>query len=32
MSVWNKALEAVGLWHDQLLAESNGKEGWVSLH
>ena len=27
MSVWNKALEAVGLWHDQLLAESNGKEG-----
>ena len=27
MSVWSKALEAVGLWHDQLLAESNGKEG-----
>ena len=27
MSVWSKALEAVGLWHDQLLAESNGKDG-----
>lgn len=27
MSVWSKALEAVGLWHDQLLAESNGKQG-----
>lgn len=27
MSVWSKALESVGLWHDQLLAESNGKEG-----
>ena len=27
MSVWSKALEAVGLWHDQLLAESNGKNG-----
>jgi glucose-6-phosphate isomerase len=27
MSVWSKALEAVGLWHDQLLAESNGKAG-----
>ena len=27
MSVWSKALEAFGLWHDQLLAESNGKEG-----
>ncbi len=27
MSVWSKALEAVGLWYDQLLAESNGKEG-----
>ena len=27
MSVWTKALEAVGLWYDQLLAESNGKQG-----
>lgn len=27
MSVWTKALEAVGMWYDQLLAESNGKEG-----
>ncbi|MDC0295293.1 glucose-6-phosphate isomerase [bacterium] len=27
MSVWTKALESFGLWHDQLLAESNGKEG-----
>jgi len=27
MSVWSKALEAVGLWYDQLLAESNGKHG-----
>lgn len=27
MSVWSKALEAFGLWHDQLLAESNGKAG-----
>ena len=27
MSVWSKALESVGLWYDQLLAESNGKEG-----
>jgi glucose-6-phosphate isomerase len=27
MSVWSKALESVGLWHDQLLAESNGKQG-----
>jgi glucose-6-phosphate isomerase len=27
MSLWSKALEAVGLWYDQLLAESNGKEG-----
>ncbi|MBC8352429.1 MAG: glucose-6-phosphate isomerase [Planctomycetes bacterium] len=25
MSVWSKALEAVGLWYDQLLAESLGK-------
>ncbi len=27
MSVWSKSLESVGLWYDQLLAESNGKEG-----
>jgi len=27
MSVWTKALESFGLWHDQLLAESNGKAG-----
>lgn len=27
MSVWSKALEAVGMWYDQLLAESNGKNG-----
>ncbi|QDS95340.1 Glucose-6-phosphate isomerase [Roseimaritima multifibrata] len=27
MSVWSKALESVGMWYDQLLAESNGKEG-----
>lgn len=27
MSVWTKALESVGLWYDQLLAESNGKDG-----
>ncbi|HJN11227.1 MAG TPA: glucose-6-phosphate isomerase [Pirellulaceae bacterium] len=26
LSVWSKALEAVGLWHDQLLAESLGKD------
>ncbi len=25
LSVWSKALEAAGLWYDQLLAESNGK-------
>jgi glucose-6-phosphate isomerase len=25
LSVWNKALESAGLWHDQLLAESLGK-------
>jgi glucose-6-phosphate isomerase len=25
LSVWSKALEAVGLWYDQLLAESLGK-------
>jgi glucose-6-phosphate isomerase len=27
MSVWSKSLESVGLWYDQLLAESNGKQG-----
>lgn len=27
MSVWTKTLESVGLWYDQLLAESNGKDG-----
>jgi glucose-6-phosphate isomerase len=27
MSVWTKSLESVGLWYDQLLAESNGKQG-----
>lgn len=27
LSVWSKALESVGLWYDQLLAESNGKDG-----
>jgi len=27
MSVWTKALEAFGLWYDQLSAESLGKEG-----
>ncbi len=27
LSVWSKALESVGMWYDQLLAESNGKEG-----
>ena len=26
-SVWSKALEAIGLWYDQLLAESLGKAG-----
>lgn len=26
MSVWSKALESVGLWYDQLLAESLGKQ------
>ena len=25
--VWSKKLEAVGLWYDQLLAESLGKQG-----
>ena len=27
LNVWSKALEGVGLWYDQLLAESMGKEG-----
>lgn len=27
LSVWSKKLEALGLWHDQLLAESLGKQG-----
>ena len=27
LSVWSKKLEAVGLWYDQLLAESLGKHG-----
>ncbi|TWT93924.1 glucose-6-phosphate isomerase [Stieleria varia] len=27
MSVWTKALESLGMWYDQLLAESNGKDG-----
>ncbi len=27
LNVWAKALEAVGLWYDQLLAESLGKDG-----
>jgi glucose-6-phosphate isomerase len=27
LSVWSKKLEAVGLWYDQLLAESLGKQG-----
>ncbi len=27
LSVWSDALEAMGLWYDQLLAESLGKEG-----
>ncbi len=27
MSIWSKKLEAVGLWHDQLLSESLGKFG-----
>lgn len=26
LSVWNKALESAGLWYDQLLAESLGKQ------
>lgn len=31
MSVWSKALEAAGLWYDQLLAESLGKRELGSL-
>jgi len=27
LNIWAKALEAVGLWYDQLLAESLGKQG-----
>lgn len=27
LSSWTKSLESVGLWYDQLLAESNGKDG-----
>jgi glucose-6-phosphate isomerase len=27
LSVWTKALEPLGLWHDQLLSESLGKDG-----
>lgn len=27
LSVWSKALESIGLWYDQLMAESLGKEG-----
>ncbi len=27
MSIWSKALEAIGFWYDHLLAESNGKDG-----
>jgi glucose-6-phosphate isomerase len=27
MSVWSKKLEALGLWYDQLMAESLGKQG-----
>jgi glucose-6-phosphate isomerase len=27
LAVWSKKLEALGLWHDQLLAESLGKRG-----
>jgi glucose-6-phosphate isomerase len=28
LSVWADGLESVGLWYDQLLAESLGKNGW----
>src|SRR5439155_19442211 len=27
LAVWSKKLEALGLWYDQLLAESLGKQG-----
>jgi len=27
LSAWSKSLESIGLWYDQLLAESLGKEG-----
>jgi glucose-6-phosphate isomerase len=27
MSIWSKKLEAIGMWYDQLLAESLGKQG-----
>jgi glucose-6-phosphate isomerase len=27
LAVWSKKLEALGLWHDQLLSESLGKQG-----
>jgi glucose-6-phosphate isomerase len=27
LAIWSKKLEALGLWHDQLLAESLGKQG-----
>lgn len=27
LSTWSKSLESIGLWYDQLLAESLGKEG-----
>ena len=31
LSTWGKRLEAVGLWYDQLLAESLGKDGQGAL-
>lgn len=31
LSVWNKSLESTGMWYDQLLAESLGKEGQGAL-
>ncbi len=31
LSVWSQGLEAVGLWYDQLLAESLGKRGQGAL-
>jgi glucose-6-phosphate isomerase len=27
LSIWSKKLEALGLWYDQLLSESHGKQG-----